>query len=143
MSTNNKRNFFRLTFTVPLGADVKIFGMGDLDPETKLYKAALVDLSAGGARFFTQAPLPDKPGLLTELRFMCLGHEYRPYGPIVRSILPEPGHYEYCIQFSLDDTDTSALTRMLNQLAIKLRRTPNVPGCSFLTPEETAEFEHF
>lgn len=140
MGTENRRSFFRLTFPIPLGADLKIIGTDDIDPEAKLYKAALVDLSAGGARFFTQDPLPEIPGLLAELRFISLGKEYRPFGPIVRTILTEPGHYEYSIQFSLDDSDTTALTGMLNQLAIKLRRKPNVAGCSFLTPEESAEF---
>ncbi|WP_281887963.1 PilZ domain-containing protein [Paenibacillus sp. YYML68] len=138
--SNNKRHYFRLTFQSPLGAELKIIGAEDVGAEMKWYQAALVDLSAGGARFYTSAPLPETENLLTELRFTILNVEHRPYGVIVRSILPEAGHYEYCIQFSWQDSETNVLTRMLHQLALRIRRNPIVSGCSFLTEEELAAF---
>ncbi len=136
----NKRSFFRLRFQQPLCADLKIIGMADLEPEFKKTKAALLDLSAGGARFFTAAPLPDERHLLIELRFTALAKEYRTLGALVRSGRTETGHPEYGIQFSHTEKETAALTGMINQLAIKLRKTAVISQCSFCTEEILAEF---
>ncbi|MFB6363882.1 PilZ domain-containing protein [Paenibacillus elgii] len=136
----NKRSFFRLRFQQPLCAELKLIGMADLEPEFKTRKAALLDLSAGGARFFTAAPLPDESRLLIELKFTALAKEYRVLGLLVRSGQTETGHPEYCIQFSHNETETAALTSMLNQLAIKLRKTTVISQCSFCTEEDLAEF---
>ncbi|SDC77781.1 PilZ domain-containing protein [Paenibacillus sp. UNCCL117] len=140
MSLDNKRSFFRINLPQPLGADLKIIGTDHIDQHPKLHKAAIIDISAGGARFYTHAPLPDDHNLLAELKFLCMGKELRPYGVIVRSSLPEPGHCEYSLQFSLDDTDTADLAGTLNQLAIRLRKVTPMTSCSFLTPEEAARF---
>lgn len=136
----NKRSFFRVPFAHPLGAELKIIGQNDMDSGTKMLPAAILDLSAGGARVYTAAPLPEESSLLVELRFTALGSVYRPFGPVVRSILTAQGQYEYSIQFSLDENGTAALTGMLNQLAVKLRKTPTLPSCSFCTEEELADF---
>ncbi|TVY06717.1 PilZ domain-containing protein [Paenibacillus cremeus] len=140
MATDNKRNFFRLLFSHPIGAEIKIIGHDDSDPDYKVFKTALVDISAGGARFYTVNPLPEEHNLLVEMKFTALGKDFRLLGTIVRSILPEPGHYEYCSQFSLDEADTTALTSMINALSIKLRKTPTPSGCSFCPAEELADF---
>ncbi|WP_159887678.1 PilZ domain-containing protein [Paenibacillus puerhi] len=140
MSLENKRHFFRVSLPQPLGAELKIIGADDIDSHYKVHKAAIIDLSAGGARFFTPSPLPDRPSLLAQLTFLCVGKEYRPYGPIIRASLPEPGHCEYSVQFSLDDTDTAELAGALNQLAIRLRKPAALTSCSFLTSEEISVF---
>ncbi|MEK8129823.1 PilZ domain-containing protein [Paenibacillus filicis] len=140
MSQDNKRSFFRLALSQPLGAELKIIGAEWIDSTFKQHKAAIVDISAGGARFYTPSPLPEQLGLLAELKFQCLGKELRPYGIIVRAVLPEPGHCEYSLKFSLDDTDTSDLAGTLNQFAIRLRKQTPMSSSSFLTPEEASEF---
>lgn len=137
----NQRSFFRLQFAHPLGAEVKVIGLEDVMPDQKQTPAALIDLSAGGSRFFTASPLPSEPHALLELRFTAFGVVYRPLGIVVRSILPEEDHYEYCVQFSLDEPDTAAMTSMLNQMAIKLRKSPTLANCSFCTPQELALFK--
>ncbi|MBP1156179.1 MULTISPECIES: PilZ domain-containing protein [unclassified Paenibacillus] len=141
MSVNNKRSFFRVEFQHPLCAELKIIDYEVIDPESKIVKAALVNLSAGGARFYTASPLPEEDHLLVELKFTAMGKEYKPVGTIARSILPEEGHYEYSAQFSLDETDTAALTGMLNQMSVKLRKTPVLTGCSFCTDEDLIGFK--
>jgi hypothetical protein len=141
MSQENKRRFFRLAMPQPLGADLKIIGADWIESTSKLHKAAIIDLSAGGARFYTQTPLPEQLGLLAELRFQCLGKELRPYGVIVRAALPGPGPCEYSLQFSLDDTDTSDLAGTLNQFAIRLRKQMPMSTSSFLTEEEASAFQ--
>ncbi|UUZ85745.1 PilZ domain-containing protein [Paenibacillus sp. P26] len=140
VTDNNKRSFFRVSFRHPLGGEVKLIGWKDRNPDFLETKAAILDLSAGGARILTAAPLPEEPGLLVELRFTALGVLYRPIGLVVRTLLPVEGQYEYSIQFSLNEPDTAALTGMLNQLAIKLRKTPTPSNCSFCTEEELTAF---
>lgn len=140
MNIHNKRSFFRLPFQHPLCAELKIIDSDDIVPESRIIKAALLDLSAGGARFYTAAPLPEDDNLLVELKFTAMGKVYRPIGTIARSILQEEGHYEYSAQFSLNETETAALTGVLNQMSVKLRKIPVLSGCSFCTEEELREF---
>lgn len=140
MSTNNKRSFFRLDFKHPLGAEVKLIGLDETEVNHKTVKAAVMDLSAGGARFYTDAPLPEESNLLVELKFIGLGSTFRLLGIVVRTIHSAEEHYEYCIQFSLDEPDTAALTSLVNQLAIKLRKTDTLSNCSFCTEEELETF---
>jgi hypothetical protein len=139
-TTNNKRSFFRLDFKHPLGADVKVIGLDESELEHKIVKAAIMDLSAGGARFYTDAPLPDEMNLLVELKFIGLGSTCRLLGLVVRTIRSADGHHEYCVQFSLDEPDTAALTSLVNQLAIKLRKATTLSNCSFCTEEELESF---
>lgn len=141
MNINNMRSFFRVEFQHPLCAELKIIAYEEIDPESKVVKAALVNLSAGGARFYTAAPLPETDHLLVELKFTAMGKEYKPVGTIVRSILQEEGHYEYSAQFSLNETDIAALTGTLNQMSVRLRKTPVLSGCSFCTDEDLLEFK--
>ncbi|WP_284638823.1 PilZ domain-containing protein [Paenibacillus silviterrae] len=140
MTNDNKRGFYRLQFIHPLLADAKLIGFDGLELDYKMVKAALLDLSAGGARFYTDAPFPDEGNLLVELRFMALGKEFRLLGLVVRTIRPVEEHYEYCVQFSLDEADTAALTSIVNQMSIKLRKTPVLSNCSFATEEELLAF---
>ncbi|MCP1306101.1 PilZ domain-containing protein [Paenibacillus tyrfis] len=129
-----------MRFQQPLRAELKIIGIADLEPEFKTMKAAMLDLSAGGARFLTAAPLPEESRLLIELKFTALAKEYRTLGILVRSGQTETGHPEYCVQFSHNEKETTALTSMINQLAIKLRKTTVISQCSFCTEEDLAEF---
>lgn len=142
MVNDNKRKFFRVHFSHPLLAEIKLIGLQDRDfePEIKYYKAAVVDIGAGGARFYTETPLPDEHRLLVEMKFTVLGKLYSPLGTIVRSILPKQGHYEYCTEFSSQESETAALTSMLNNIAIKLRKSKTPEDCSFCSDEDLAAF---
>lgn len=142
MNIDNKRNFFRLPFQHPLCAELKIIGYKEeATPESRIVKAALLDLSAGGARFYTAAPLPEDDNLLVELKFTILGKEFKPVGTIVRTHTSEERHYGYSAQFSLDETAIASLTGVLNQMSVKLRKHPVLSGCSFCTEEDLLEFE--
>ncbi|CAG7621938.1 PilZ domain-containing protein [Paenibacillus allorhizosphaerae] len=142
MVTENKRKFFRVHFERPLLAEIKLIGLQDRDfePDIKNFKAAVVDIGAGGARFFTETPLPDAHRLLVEMKFTVLGKQYNPLGTIVRSILPEEGHNEYSSEFSLQESETAALTSMLNSVAIKLRKSKTPAECIFCSDEDLAAF---
>ncbi|NTZ18366.1 PilZ domain-containing protein [Paenibacillus sp. JMULE4] len=137
MSNANRRHFFRLPFQHPLCAELKMIDYKGLMPESRIVKAALLDLSAGGARFRTAAPLPDDDNLLVELKFTVM----QPVGTIVRSMRSEEEHDEYSIQFSWNEADIAALTGVLNQMAVKLRNKTVLPGCSFCTEEDLLEFK--
>ncbi|MGF9715036.1 PilZ domain-containing protein [Paenibacillus naphthalenovorans] len=141
MSNANRRHFFRLPFQHPLCAELKMIDYKDLMPESRIVKAALLDLSAGGARFRTAAPLPDDDNLLVELKFTVMHKEFKPVGIIVRSMRSEEEHDEYSIQFSWNEADIAALTGVLNQMAVKLRNKTVLPGCSFCTEEDLLEFK--
>ncbi|AFC32053.1 PAS/PAC and GAF sensor-containing diguanylate cyclase/phosphodiesterase [Paenibacillus mucilaginosus 3016] len=131
----NKRRFFRLKLQRPLGAELRMVGVHDSHTVTRTMKTALLDLSAGGARFIATDPLPDEKHLLVELRFTALGRDYKPLGVIVRTV-DTGGHPQYCAQFSLDEQDTATLASVINQLSIKLRRSPVLSSCSFVPEEE-------
>ncbi|MCZ8518909.1 MULTISPECIES: PilZ domain-containing protein [Paenibacillus] len=132
----NKRRFFRLKLQHPLGAELRMVGVHDTQTIRHTLKTALLDISAGGARFIATGPLPEEKHLLFELRFTALGKDYKPLGVMVRKVETAGGHPQYCAQFSLDEQDTASLASVINQLSVKLRKNPVLSSCSFLTDED-------
>lgn len=86
-------------------------------------------------RFISAYPLPycDYQFLL-EIKFVLFHEEITSIGEIVRQI--ESKNYEYCIHFTMGDTERSRMVQMINTLSVKLRKTNTLSSCSFCTEEE-------
>lgn len=131
----NHRDFYRLKFVHPLCGEAKVIPLEDFEVENRYSKVAILDISAGGMRFISAYPLPycDYQFLL-EIKFVLFHEEITSIGEIVRQI--ESKNYEYCIHFTMGDTERSRMVQMINTLSVKLRKTNTLSSCSFCTVEE-------
>jgi hypothetical protein len=141
MTTNNQRSFFRLSFNHPLCAEFKLIGEAT-DDAMKQSKIAILDISAGGTKFISTIDFTDELHSLFEIKFMALGKPYKLLGQLLRCRTIHAGIYECSSRFSITEAEENALTSVLNNIAIKMRKAKSLTltNCSFCTQEELAEF---
>jgi hypothetical protein len=137
---DNKRSFYRLSFEHPLCSDLKIVGAYGKEMESKKTRVVVKDISAGGLRFSTRLNLPPEANMVLEFRFTLLDKEVRTIGVIQRKWEPDDTHMiDYGVKFTIFENDEIALSGMINNLAVRLKRSPMLSSCSFCT-EEDLEF---
>lgn len=130
----NKRRFFRLAFSHPLCADMKMIPLEDVDLDNRSTRVGIVNISGGGLKFVSPMKLPDDVQMLLEFKFVMLNKEVKLLGQIVRRM--ETERFEYSVNFTLDDNQLSSLIQLINTLSVKLRKQPRLSSCSFCTDDE-------
>ena len=85
---DNRRDFFRINFKKPLGADMSIFKIGGKKVSLGYAEVVVFDISAGGLRFLSEMKLPVKSDVV----------------------------FEYGLEFVFDEKHREAMLQLLNQL---------------------------
>jgi len=128
-----RRKFFRVNLHQLLEADMTILEIGGKKANVGNTKVVIRDIGPGGLRFVSNIKLPLKRDLVLQFTTELLGKEIRVYGcPVwIEEILDQL--YEYGIEFTFDENDRSALTGVLNQVQVKIRRNPGFADGRFVT----------
>ena len=85
------------------------------------------DIGLGGLRFLSDIRLPVHQEIILEFATEILGNTIKMYGSVVWMNEMKSGIYQYGFDCSMDESEHSIFTPILNKLAILLRKSPLVP----------------
>jgi len=126
----NRRQYFRLPLPSPLFADMTITRLRGRPLGIGHTQVCVHNIGPGGLCFTTRVALSIEPN--TTLRFST--DVFEPVavaGHVVWRNEEASGLWRYGVEFDVDEAQREKLTVLLNQLAVKLKRRPVVPGCRF------------
>lgn len=137
--TENKREFFRHPFSIPVCAEMRISSIGGKLVETKKTLICVKDIGAGGLRFETNLQLPVRNDVVLTFYVVLKGVQVQLEGTLVRA---EPkgedveSYFQYgsLFQFS-NEEKRQELMALVNQLALAKRKgwKSECIECSLLT----------
>ena len=90
------------------------------------------DIGLGGLRFLSDIRLAVHQDILLEFETEILGNMIKMYGAVVWMREVKSGIYQYGLEFSMEESERSVLTQLLNKFALLLRKNPLVPDCNFV-----------
>ncbi|WP_176560331.1 PilZ domain-containing protein [Brevibacillus dissolubilis] len=122
----NSRNFFRIELDNPLLADMTIVEMRGQSIETGAASVLIDNISAGGLRYLSNLKLPASQHVILEFEVTILQYPIRLLGYSVRRREVAEDLYEYGVMFTIDDELQDFMVRLMNELAMRLRRTPSI-----------------
>ncbi|HJV44490.1 MAG TPA: EAL domain-containing protein [Bacillota bacterium] len=140
VTIENRRQFFRVELSYPLEAEMTVLKVGGKPVKLGSSNVLIEDISSGGLRFSSNLKLPKLNGLLIGFVTDILGQTVQLSGYIVWVKEMGSGILQYGIQFEIVERDRNDLTRLLNQLQIKLRQNYVLKNCSFVTVSRETYF---
>lgn len=123
---NNRRDFFRIKFKKPLGADMSIFKIGGKKVSLGYTEVVVFDISAGGLRFLSDIKLPVKSDIVLVFETEILDEELNLYGNVVWMKHYEDEIFEYGLEFVFDEKHRETMLQLLNQLQMNIRNQRGV-----------------
>jgi diguanylate cyclase (GGDEF)-like protein/PAS domain S-box-containing protein len=118
---NNRRDFFRIKFKKPLGADMSIFKVGGKKVNLGSTEVVVFDISAGGLRFLSDIKLPVKSDIVLVFETEILDEVLNLYGNVVWMRHYEEAIFEYGLEFVFDEKYRETMLQLLNQLQFNIR----------------------
>lgn len=131
----NIRDFYRVELEYALASEMTIVRVQGKEVNLGQAPVLILDISPGGLRFLSHLKLPSNPSILLSFSAQILGESLTINGFIVRfkKIDNEAVDlYEYGVNFQINHSSQSALYKLLNELSLKLRKTPLVQNCNFI-----------
>ena len=132
MVMEERRKFFRINLDFPLSASMTLIRIHGRKVELGRTEVLVEDIGLGGLRFLSDIRLPVNRDIILEFETEILGNTIKMYGSVVWMKELKFGIYQYGLEFSMDESERSVLTQLLNKLAILLRKNPLIPDCSFV-----------
>lgn len=126
----NRRKYFRLKFDFPLGAEKTVVKINNRDIKVGTSKALIEDISLGGLRYLSNINLPIREDFTLQFTTVILNKRVRVIGKNVWKSEVN-GLYRYGFEFSITERERDQIASVLNQLTLKLKTNPLVPGCPF------------
>ena len=123
---DNRRDFFRIKFKKPLGADMSIFKVGGKKVALGSTEVVVFDISAGGLRFLSDIKLPVKSDIILVFETEILDEELNLYGNVVWMKHYKDDIFEYGLEFVFDEKHRESMLQLLNQLQINIRNQRGV-----------------
>lgn len=123
---DNRRDFFRIIFKKPLGADMSIFKVGGKKVSLGYTEVVVFDIGAGGLRFLSDIKLPVKSDIVLVFETEILDEELNLYGNVVWMKHYKDETFEYGIEFVFDEIHRKAMLQLLNQLHSNIRNKRGV-----------------
>ncbi|WP_428909990.1 EAL domain-containing protein [Niallia sp. Krafla_26] len=136
-----RRKFFRMNFDVPLCASMTLTRIHGKDVNLGKTEVLVEDIGLGGLRFLSDIRLPIHRDILLEFKTEILGKTITMYGSIVWMKELKSNIYQYGVEFAIDEQERSHLSKLLNKLAILIRKNPLVPECSFVNVDRYQFFQ--
>jgi diguanylate cyclase (GGDEF)-like protein/PAS domain S-box-containing protein len=140
----NRREFFRIKLNYPIIAHMTIVEVRQKQINVGSTEVLIQNIGPGGLRFISKVKLPVNPDFILSLK-TTIFQDYELHGNIVwtqeYSQHKDEKVFEYGFKFLLDEKSQEDLTKVLNQLAIKLKKQPIFPGVSFFTESVQAFFK--
>lgn len=123
---DNRRDFFRITFKKPLGADMSIFKISGKKVSAGSTEVVVFDIGAGGLRFLSDVKLPVKSDIVLVFETEILDEELNLYGNVVWMKHYEDEIFEYGLEFVFDEKHREAMFKLLNQLQFNIKNKRGV-----------------
>ena len=137
----NRRKFFRFKLDFPLSASMTLIRFHGRQVELGRTEVLLENIGLGGLCFISDISLPVQREILLEIETEILGNMIKVYGEVVWMEDVKSGIYQYGLEFSMEESERTGVTQLLNKLAILLRKNPLVPNCSFVTMDPSHFFK--
>ncbi|MEH7385419.1 EAL domain-containing protein [Bacillus sp. JJ1521] len=139
--TNNRREYFRINFDIPLIASMTLTSIHGRKVELGKAEVIVEDIGAGGLRFLSDIRLTVHRNIILEFETEILGNNVIMQGVIVWMNEMKYESYQYGVEFLFDNDDRSDLTQILNKLAIVLRKNPLPSDTSFVKVDKNNFFK--
>lgn len=128
-----RRKFFRVRFDVHLVADMTIVEVKGRKVSVGKTKVLVKNMGPGGLCFISDIKLPVERDLVLSFSTELMGNTLVLLGYTVWSNELQDNLYEYGIEFIIDENTRTELTRVLNQVQIRMRKTVIFTEGSFTT----------
>lgn len=131
IQTENRREFFRHQFNIPLCANMKIAEIQGRAVDTKYSHVCIRDIGAGGLRFQSNLQMPIRDDVVFSFRMMIEGKSVELRGILVRSEPMPNDSFEYGLKFYFFNEETQQdLVSLINKVSIASRRKTELTGCA-------------
>lgn len=137
-----RRKFFRVNLDFPLSASMTLIRIHGRNVELGRTEVLIENIGLGGLRFLSDIKLPVHRELILEFETKLLGKTSTWYGSVVWMKELKSQIYQYGLEFSMDESERSVLTQILNKLAIQLRKNPLVSESNFVKVNPYTFFKH-
>ncbi|WP_425341284.1 PilZ domain-containing protein [Brevibacillus borstelensis] len=94
------------------------------------------DLGGGGLRFLSDLKLPVNDQLVLQFETEVFSQQLKMFGHVVRSGNWNETIYEYAVKFTMDDSAHAGINRVVNLLAIRMRKRSSLPSGLFWEGEK-------
>jgi hypothetical protein len=132
----NRRKSFRLNLHYPLSTDMTIVRLNGRAIQLGNVEVLVEDIGLGGLRFLSTIKLAVHSELILEFETEIMGHLIRLNGTVVWFKEPEDSIYQYGVQFILPEPEQALLVRLLNKLAIQLKKSPAITNGRFMRTDK-------
>lgn len=136
-----RRRFFRINFAQLLEADMTILQIKGKSANVGNTKVVIKDIGPGGLCFVSNIKLPVRRDIILQFITELLGKEIKVYGCPVWAEEVEGNLHEYGMEFTFDENERMALTRVLNQLQVKMRNNLGFAGGRFVSDTAIGYFK--
>jgi c-di-GMP-binding flagellar brake protein YcgR len=130
----NRRQYFRHYFSIPLCTEMRIIKIGTKNVETKKTLICIKNISAGGLLFETNLNIPVRADVTFEFAMTVCHRKLILPGIFKRRHNLEQQQYQYGVEFLLSEQEKSNLVSMFNEMSVKLHKTGNA-GCSLCSTD--------
>ncbi|RAK19429.1 PilZ domain-containing protein [Anoxybacillus vitaminiphilus] len=130
----NRRQYFRHDFSIPLCTEMRIIKIGTKNVETSKTLVCVKNISAGGLLFETNLNIPVRADVTFEFTMTVCHKELILPGMIKRRHDLAQQQYQYGVEFLLSEQEKSNLVSMFNEMSVKLHKKGNA-GCSLCSTD--------
>ena len=116
-----RRKYYRIQFKKLLEADMTILQIKGKAAIIGYAKVLIRDIGAGGTCFVSNVKLPFREDIVLQFVTQLLGNDIVVYGHHVWTKKAEHDLFEYSVEFTIDENEKKVLTKLLNQVQVKMR----------------------
>jgi len=133
---DNKRNFFRIRFDLPICSKVSIYTIDNTEVNSGYTYACIKDIGPGGLCFHSQLDFPVKVKMTLNFNMIFINKPIDIKGSIVRKRRISDNKWEYGVEFNLSYRMRLKYMRLFNEVAIQIYKNKNYLINSFCNSKE-------
>lgn len=138
----NQRKYFRINLTHPLLAEMTIIKFMGKDITLGKTEVLIGDIGLGGLNFASNIKMAVRTDMVLTVETQILGQIKEFVGKIVWSKELDEDIYHYGMELLIDDNERDSIAKVLNSLAVKLRKNPILPDCGFIVTDHNSFFKN-
>lgn len=137
----NRRKYFRIKFQHFLEANMTILEIKGQKVNVGNTKVLIANIGPGGLNFISNIKLPLKKEFILQFTTELAGNELKVFGYPVWTEPIDENLNEYGLEFTIDENYRSDITKILNDVQIKMRNNPLFADGSFVSLSSEAYFK--
>lgn len=135
---SERRKYFRVTLPQFLKGGMTITEINGKEIQMKAMEIVIKSLGIRGLRFASHLQLPVRSDITMEFTQTVMGEEINMLGNIVWKEDIGNNLFQYGIQFHPNERGEEILTRVLNQLAMNIKKNKSIPDTPFIEENITS-----